>query len=58
MGKRLWRKDNPSRREKEMGSCRAERLWRDRAGTNLMAGNQNRSTGGWEVQEGSEMRWM
>lgn len=23
-----------------------------------MAGNQIRSTGGWEVQEGSEMRWV
>lgn len=55
-GKGLWGKDNPSRRE--VGSWRAERLWRGRAGTNLVSGNQNRSTGGWEGQEGSEMRWV
>lgn len=52
----LWRKENPSRREGEVG--RAERFWRGRAGTNLVAGNQNRSPGGWEGQEGSEMSWV
>lgn len=59
MGNKLWRKDNPGRREGEVGTGRAEGLCSGTARTDLVVTGSSRRTetevlvdgsSGWEVQ--------